>query len=373
MRTELILVDWNPPADKPPLADVLSFSAGDFFSARVIVVPPAVHDGFRHGSELPLFQMIAKNVGIRRAQGEFILATNIDILLDDALFSHIAEKGLRKDFLYRADRYDVKNAIPGGHEAQQAFCRDPGNHIRRNHRQRPPGYSAEQEKSPADSSALLANRAKFPWFELTEKEAVARADIPLRYLHTNGCGDFTLLHRDAWAALRGYGEFEAYSMHIDSIGCLAAHCFGFREVVFLPPLVSYHIEHAPASGWTPEAGDDLFARLRKKRMPVFDWEFVELVFRLSRDNDQYDPLNDETWGLRDFDFEERRFTAEGGVHVESSLPAHYYRTLTAIKPQYNYTLLCNDCRIQRVMPSRWRKIGLRLGLTTKTPYDDIGK
>ena len=83
-------MDWNPPTEKAPLASVLHFPANAFFSARVIVVPPEIHLGYRHGDRLSLFQMIGKNVGIRRARGEFILATNIDILLDDSLFAEIA-------------------------------------------------------------------------------------------------------------------------------------------------------------------------------------------------------------------------------------------------------------------------------------------
>ena len=40
---------------------------------------------------LPLFQMIGKNVGIRRSRAPFVLATNVDIIFSDALFSFLAE------------------------------------------------------------------------------------------------------------------------------------------------------------------------------------------------------------------------------------------------------------------------------------------
>ena len=41
-------------------------------------------------------------------------------------------------------------------------------------------------------------------------------------LHTNACGDFTLLSAADWANLRGYSELEVFSMHLDSLLCHAA-------------------------------------------------------------------------------------------------------------------------------------------------------
>src|SRR5437764_4255907 len=61
---ELLLVDWNPPQSRAPLADVLAWPAGsEWFTARVLVVPPRLHRELRYSSRLSMFQMIAKNVG----------------------------------------------------------------------------------------------------------------------------------------------------------------------------------------------------------------------------------------------------------------------------------------------------------------------
>ena len=43
--------------------------------------------------------MIAKNVGIRRASGEFILATNIDVIINQKLYEFISNKKLKKNYL----------------------------------------------------------------------------------------------------------------------------------------------------------------------------------------------------------------------------------------------------------------------------------
>jgi hypothetical protein len=108
LPAELLFVEWNPPADRPRLADVLEWPESDgWCSVRFIEVPAALHDRLEHADRLPLFQMIGKNVGIRRARAPFVLATNIDILFSDSLMRMIAGRGLRQGHLYRVNRYDV--------------------------------------------------------------------------------------------------------------------------------------------------------------------------------------------------------------------------------------------------------------------------
>jgi hypothetical protein len=113
VRTELILVEWNPVADRPSLADALDWKLGsEYCDIRIIPVPAELHQRLIHWQALPLFQMIAKNVGIRRAAGEFVLATNIDILFSNELFRFFAEKRLESGKMYRVDRWDVMEDVP---------------------------------------------------------------------------------------------------------------------------------------------------------------------------------------------------------------------------------------------------------------------
>ena len=107
--SELIFVEWNPPADRPRLRDALSWPADRYpCDVRFVEVPAEVHAKFRHAQALPLFQMIAKNVGIRRARGDFVLATNVDILFSDALVRHIAARRLSQHRMYRMDRHEIR-------------------------------------------------------------------------------------------------------------------------------------------------------------------------------------------------------------------------------------------------------------------------
>jgi hypothetical protein len=107
LNAELILVEWNPPPGRPSLEHAIEWPE-DFGPAtvRIVTVPSDIHAQLPHSDALPLFQMIGKNVGIRRARGRYVLATNIDILLDDATVLYLRDR-LSPRIMLRADRYDV--------------------------------------------------------------------------------------------------------------------------------------------------------------------------------------------------------------------------------------------------------------------------
>jgi hypothetical protein len=126
LSSELIIVEWNPPAGRERLAKALRWpdDTGPC-EVRIIEVPPEVHARYRQAAALPLYQMIAKNVGIRRARGEFILATNIDIVFSDELVRFLASRRLETGRMYRIDRHDVMSDLPvdGTLDDQLAYCR----------------------------------------------------------------------------------------------------------------------------------------------------------------------------------------------------------------------------------------------------------
>jgi hypothetical protein len=133
LSAELIVVEWNPPADRPPLAHALRWPDRPWpCSVRFIQVPPALHARYPHAAALPLFQMIAKNVGLRRARGRYLLATNIDILFSDELCRFLARRELRPGLMYRIDRLDVAGDVPVDAPVpeQLAYCR--AHHLRNN-------------------------------------------------------------------------------------------------------------------------------------------------------------------------------------------------------------------------------------------------
>jgi hypothetical protein len=135
------------------------------------------------------------------------------------------------------------------------------------------------------------------------------------HLHTNGCGDFTLMAREHWFDLRGYPEFDLFSMNLDSVLCYAAHHAGFREHVLEDPMRIYHIEHQTGSGWTPEGQAALFARLAAKGLPFLDYQ--QVVGWAAQMQELNSPMifNRETWGLEDQELPETVLSAGTSVQA----------------------------------------------------------
>ena len=133
----------------------------------------------------------------------------------------------------------------------------------------------------------------------------------MRFLHTNTCGDFTLMAREHWLDLRGYPELDLYSLHIDSLLCYAAHHGGAPEKMLGTPFRIYHIEHGRGSGWTPEGEAELFHRLRARGLPWI--EYQELVGWINQMRRFDCPIlfNRESWGLAEYDLPERDLYDDG--------------------------------------------------------------
>jgi hypothetical protein len=124
--SELIIVEWNPPPDRPRLAEVLQWPSDlGPCQVRLIEVPSELHARFAHADALPLYQMVAKNVGIRRARGEYVLATNIDILFSSELACFFAARRLQHGRMYRIDRHDAMSDVPveASIEEQLDYCK----------------------------------------------------------------------------------------------------------------------------------------------------------------------------------------------------------------------------------------------------------
>ena len=356
---ELIIVEWNPPSDNPSLADVLSWQIADSpCVVRIIQVPPELHDQLNHSASLPLFQMIAKNVGIRRARGQFVLATNIDLLFSDELFSLIASRQLQTGAVYRLDRHDAASDVPlhAPLSEQLDYCAQ--NILRICHkdgftepqREETPveldgqvaaesqsrGYKQILEpakpvlvplrkvyqrlfpKSVKDSILRMVPRDVANWLisqnlltaQLSPPRSESDPETPLHeqeedlsalwcypQLHTNACGDFTLMSREDWFAVRGYPEWEIFSFHLDSVLLYIAHYAGIKEIILDDPIRMYHIEHT--SGWTPETERTqiLNKRLALLKVPQLSSEQFDAVVQLMHQLNKPLIFNDESWGM----------------------------------------------------------------------------
>lgn len=273
---ELIVVEWNPPPGKRTIRESLSSPEYSTGRIRFIEVGPSVHDEFESGDELPFLEYIAKNVGIRRAQGDWILASSPDVLFNKQLVQFLACASLERESFYRIDRQDVSGSIPVGASWREALaiCR---------------------------KSVFLAHEidGSFPVIPAPEMwhsylirrlrgQASERSPKPCDRPHTNASGDFFLMSRENWHRLRGYTELRSHA-HIDSIICWTAWSAGLKQVCLRDGMRLYHQEHDSSS---------------HKGFPQTDWRVWHSRFLDALQRGQVMVTNGEGWGLAQNELDE---------------------------------------------------------------------
>lgn len=425
--SELILVEWNPLPNHPSLEEALRFpKKTKFCKIRIIQVPNELHNTVNCSDKLPFFQMIAKNVGIRRAKGQFVLATNIDILFSHALMQFLKSK-LNPKYLYRVDRLDVPEEVPEvlSHNELLSFCQK--SFFRINSKYGTYFHTYTPYSSRLNTTALkclkkiwsylnpISYALKFyrpvqrysrpllilsmhiilinpfqrirKWYhaviisskKLTPKKIlksipkicrsaiistqdISRIRIPkyvqkwcysiflfsrktisinapqyiraccvriyrlikriarsiaqrtsntlrllplcMQKLHTNACGDFTLMSSTNWFNLRGYPEWGMYSWHIDSVLLHQAQQHGIVEYDLPRSKPIYHIEHEIGSGYSPEAPDRLFGRLRARGISYISNEELDNLIQALEKSSEKIVYNDPNWGFGDKELQE---------------------------------------------------------------------
>lgn len=193
---EHIFVEWNPIPGKAYLADLLIERLPWWH--RRLVVDPAWHQRLSINPKLVFMEFLAKNVGIRRASGRFVLTTNTDIWLSRQVLRSLPQ--LRSGILYRAVRIDLNREI---------------------------GYDT------------------MTFDVLEDPESALRVNVLGRDYFANAAGDFLLLDRQTYVDLRGFNEvFRESKIHKDANFCVHA-CRRGIPVEVLGTV--YHIDHE--SSW----------------------------------------------------------------------------------------------------------------------------
>ncbi len=288
LDTELIVVEWNPIQGKKRLYEAAALPQNNaYLDIRFIEVPGHIHNRIENADKIPLYQMTAKNVGIRRARGEFVLAAAIDLLFSDELMWMLSKRVLDPACFYRVARYDVgKTKIPMDvtFEDRIQFCKQ---NLARIHT---PTKTIDVDRKAA--SPTTDHQGFFTQSVEDLKAVVSRYQNDK--LFTNACGDFTLMAREKWFDLRGYPEISKWSIFIDGLLLHMAHVSGLHQVILEEPMRIYHIEHD--TGWAVD-------RETVKERPSLDYEkdYLPWCRQMLRERKVINP-NGTQWGYAQIEF-----------------------------------------------------------------------
>lgn len=295
---ELLMVDWNSPDPDNLLDQVLPNVTGeDYLTIRYVVVPKEIHVSFEYSDRLGLYQMIAKNVGIRRARGEYVLCTNVDLLFSDEMFEWFAKRELTCGYFYRANRCDVPNTIDENASVQEQlnFCKN----------------NIEKRLGKRHNSPLLNNTERailrlklfhpfYPLLSFIKRLLLGKKRAIIHSLDFDACGDFTLMSREDWLKVEGYAELEMYSLHIDSMGVFEAAAKGLKQVILPPEKCTYHIAHE--GGWEFTNPIEKLYFFQKK--PSLEWWSVWMAGSKIVHEKSTFGVNKPDWGLNNHELKE---------------------------------------------------------------------
>lgn len=254
---EVIYVDWNSPTHSLlwDIKDNLQLKG----NLKHFVIPPdAVSQLTGYDPEAQkCCETLGRNIGIRRAEGDYIISTNIDVIhpkREDV--ENIINKYQDKTFITLSRRevtWDIIKEFHGGELKYQEWDK-----------LRDFIYVNSEER-------------------VVEEKIVEGDDYSL----INCCGDFQLASKNIWDEIRGFEEDLIYALYSDTNVQKKSVKHGFDlKAIFNPPM--FHINHG-SKGW---GGGGIADGINKKT------------------NDQYRAVvyqqlteNTDSWGFRDIEIE----------------------------------------------------------------------
>ena len=249
-------------------------------------------------------EFVAKNVGIRRAQGRWILPQAMDTILSGHFWDFVYSGGLdtlHRKMLHRMFRVDASAPIP------------------------------DSIKRPEDVTRFMHSVSNKIWVQVGAKtvrsldspEAAAIFDKVINETEaakerwTEACGDFQLMHRDLWWWVRGYYEAPTYG-HFDSILQFNLEYLHIRTHVFRPPMLIYHQYHK---------SDGFHKRLNKFQVTDFIGLTQDRHGVCRRDNP-----NKCSWGASSVEFEEDALSDGPMITTRRPDPAWWWPFNERTKP-----------------------------------------
>ena len=213
---EVIYVDWNSPTHSLlyDIRDNIQFK-GNF--KHIVISPVARLKPILRPNAQKCCEVLGRNIGLRRATGDYLVSTNIDIIHPkrDQLEETIAQLDIRS-FYTISRRHTDWDIIKAFHNDEIPFS---------------------EWKSLRE---YLITNSEERHFE----ETTVSGD---NYSIINCCGDYQIAFREIWNEIRGFEEALIYSLYADTNVQKKALMHGFGlKAIYNPAL--FHIEHGRGGG-----------------------------------------------------------------------------------------------------------------------------
>jgi hypothetical protein len=245
---EVYYIDWNSPGN--PLIDEIRDRLPKTGKLKVIVIPPGMATHLvNYDKEVQnCVEVLARNIGLRRLNTDYMISTNSDIMCSD------------------------KQNILLGIEDKSTF------HTVARRNMDFADISHYQSGSPELLAWIINNHHKYGQYgsgsPLGERDIWSLISCP---------GDFQLASREVWYGIRGFEASLVYRGYTDSNVQRKADYYGFKQAL-VRNIIAMHFNHYPGSGST--GGNS--AR----------WNTEDCLFNFNG------TTNRDTWGFSDIDFEE---------------------------------------------------------------------
>ena len=221
---EIIIVDEATPITNSTLDQVFTIPKSLEGLVRYIIVDPKMHEKItqRMNATYPFLEYIAKNIGIQRSLGQFILTTNLDNFISPDFFEIVARKEFNEGILYIMQRYDLYENV--------------SDH-----------YSPETIGKLITNFSILSNYYTVRKQCSNQKIRLYFVNDSKKYYNTRSIccpGDFLLLSKKIWDVLGGFDEYPG-NKHVDTIFItkLMRLIPGFYKYLLSPVILHQHHEH----------------------------------------------------------------------------------------------------------------------------------
>lgn len=168
---EIIYVDWKSN-EKTLIEEVISDIKNKEKIKSFVVTKEDIVKNNPEYENYSIVEVIARNIGVRRATNDWILVTNVDVLIEKLNLNDF-----EKDTLYTSARIDIPEDFHLRYDNSQKLLEEIKNNIS-NFKQQPDAVvNGEAVWDSGDVWSLVV-----------------------------GCGDFQFAHKDVWYGIKGFEE-----------------------------------------------------------------------------------------------------------------------------------------------------------------------